>query len=314
MKLLRNIFVFMLLLTVSSAVVAFLYFDQESQQLNARTRADSGASFVTLPQGTVHYELAGPLAGELVVLVHGFSVPSYLWDPTFEVLVASGYRVLRFDLFGRGLSDRPDTDYDMALFADQLHGLITALDISQPFNLVGLSMGGPIVTLFSNQHPAMVKRLVLEDPVVFPPAAEDISPLDLPLIGEYLAAVYFIPQLADGQKNDFKNQQLFPHWGQRFRVQMQYKGFRRAILSTIRQLVSADTLAQYKTLGQSELPIQVFWGRDDATIPLAHSKTLMQLLPNARLSVIDDAGHIVHLEKSEEFNTLLLRFLATNQS
>ena len=91
---------------------------------------------------------------------------------------------------------------------------------------------------------------------------------------------------------------------------MQYQGFRRAILSTIRQLVETDTLGQYKILGQSGLPIQVFWGRDDATIPLAHAKPLLQLLPGARLSVIDDAGHIPHLERPEKFNPLLLQFLA----
>ena len=46
------------------------------------------------------------------------------------------------------------------------------------------------------------------------------------------------------------------------------------------------------------------------TIPLAHSESLMPLLPGAKLTIIDNAGHIAHLEQPEIFNSLLLQFLA----
>jgi pimeloyl-ACP methyl ester carboxylesterase len=309
MKLLGKILLGLLLLISVLGTAAYIHFNQETLELDRGFRDGSGATFIQLPQGVVHYQLAGPADAETVVLVHGFSVPSYIWDPTFAALVDQGYQVLRFDLFGRGWSDRPETDYSMALFADQLDGVVRALNIKQPFNLIGLSMGGPIVSLYSNQHPASVKRLVLEDPMVFAPGLDDIKPMNFPLIGEYLAAVYLLPRLAESQLSDFKNASLFPDWGQRFEEQMRYKGFRRAILSTIRQLAQTDTLAQYQRLGQGKVPIQVFWGRDDTTIPLAHSETLMRLLPAARLDVFDDAGHIPHLEKPEAFNALLFEFL-----
>jgi pimeloyl-ACP methyl ester carboxylesterase len=54
------------------------------------------------------------------VLIPGFSVPYVIWDPTFEDLVEKGFRVLRYDLFGRGYSDRPDAIYDLELFDRQL--------------------------------------------------------------------------------------------------------------------------------------------------------------------------------------------------
>ena len=73
-----------------------------------------------LSQGYVHYELGGPVGGEKVVLVHGLSVPYYIWDPTFDALTEAGFRVLRYDLYGRGFSDRPKLRYDADLFDEQL--------------------------------------------------------------------------------------------------------------------------------------------------------------------------------------------------
>ena len=80
----------------------------------------------------VHYELEGPADGQPVVLVHGFSVPYYIWDPTFPALAAAGLRVLRYDLFGRGYSDRPDLPYTMELFVRQLKDLLEALQVNKP--------------------------------------------------------------------------------------------------------------------------------------------------------------------------------------
>ena len=61
-----------------------------------------------LSDGFTHYELGGPPTGHLVVLAAGFSVPYYIWDPTFSALTEAGVRVLRYDYYGRGFSDRPD--------------------------------------------------------------------------------------------------------------------------------------------------------------------------------------------------------------
>ena len=89
----------------------------ESKEMNQQVRDSVGASsFIKLEDGFTYYELRGPASGETIVLVHGFSVPSYIWDSTFMASIAKGYRVLRFDNFGRGFSDRPEIvdDIDLA--------------------------------------------------------------------------------------------------------------------------------------------------------------------------------------------------------
>ena len=132
---------------VEAVVIALpLALETEREDLDDEARSLATGSFVELTDGQVHYELAGSGDGPVVVLVHGFSVPSFIWDPTFEELLSQGFRVLRYDLFGRGFSDRPDVDYDGTLFVEQLHELLAELGIEEPVDLVGLSMGGRYVS------------------------------------------------------------------------------------------------------------------------------------------------------------------------
>ena len=309
LKLILRILGSLILLVLIALVVAWFYFDEEYLDLNAETRAQMDETFIKLPDGMIHYELSGPEDGEIVILVHGFSVPSYIWQPTFEHLTSAGYRVLRFDALGRGHSDRPDVDYSVTFFAQSVNKLTQALNISTPLTLIGLSMGGPVSTFFTNQHPEMVKRLVLIDPMVFAPSNEEVSVLAKPIIGAYLANVYLIPQITAGQTSDFLDKDRFPGWEVQFRDQMQYRGFRRSIVSTLLEFDSDQILGEYEKLGNSDIPVKVFWGREDQTVPLEFSNKLLELIPQAQLTVIDDAGHLPHYEQSEVFNPLLLEYL-----
>lgn len=120
----------------------------ERLTLNPRTRKSLQGSFVDIPSGTTHFELSNPNGKDFVVLVHGFSTPYYTWDPMFKALTDSGFSVLRYDLLGRGYSDRPRTAYDLDLFVDQLSQLIDTLKLKKPFHFIGLSFGSWISTQY----------------------------------------------------------------------------------------------------------------------------------------------------------------------
>ena len=98
--------------------------------MNAEAREHAPGAFIQLSRGITHYEISGPEDAQTVILVHGFSVPAYIWEPTFQMLSQAGYRVLRYDLYGRGYSDRPDTTYNSQLFGKQLSDLIEQLQIA----------------------------------------------------------------------------------------------------------------------------------------------------------------------------------------
>ena len=105
-------------------------FDFRGRDLTADIRAEAPGSFVELSAGVTHYELRGDPDGTCVVLIHGNAAPSVTWDHTIEDLCDAGLRVLRYDLFGHGFSDRPRLRrYDRQLYNTQLAELLSSLEI-----------------------------------------------------------------------------------------------------------------------------------------------------------------------------------------
>lgn len=270
--------------------------------------------FVRLPSGVTHYQVGGPPDGRPVVLVHGFSVPYFIWDPTFEYLVEQGCRVLRYDLLGRGFSERPAVRYDLDLFVAQLRELLDALDIYAPVNLFGLSMGGPITASFMAHFPQRVACLGLIDPaggaaIAFPLYLRLLSAW--PAVGEALFALVGEERLVQGIASDFFDPSLVAAFIEKYRAQLRYTGFVRAILSTIREGMLGDFSAVYRQVGALALPVLLLWGDHDTTVPLAHSQILRRLIPQTQFHLIPDSGHIPHYERPQIVNPLLLDFLTT---
>ena len=281
----------------------------ETKELNESTRKEAKGSFVALADGVTHYELGGPQDGKPVALVHGFSTPYFIFDTTFAFLVNSGFRVLRYDLIGRGYSDRPRVDYNIHLFVRQLKDLLDALEFRQ-INLVGLSMGGPITASFIAEYPDYVSRHVLIDPA----GAKRLAPLrilkalKLPFIGE-LALGLFGNARMDFASHLF-DPKLVEHFQAQYKIQMQYKGFKRALLSTMRNGMLGSFYETYARVGDLHKPTLLYWGMNDATVPFECSKTIMKAIPHTEFHAIENCGHIPHFEKPEIVNPILLEFLS----
>ncbi|TGM97336.1 alpha/beta fold hydrolase [Leptospira dzoumogneensis] len=280
---------------------------REKIELNESIRSEASGQFAELPVGWTHYELSGPEKGNLIVLVHGFSTPYFIWDPIQKSLTDAGYRVLRFDLYGRGYSDRPDVVYDLDLFTTQISDLLSFLHINDPFDLIGLSMGGPIVAHYVSKHPDQIKKVVLVDPLT---AKTNTFPLGIPLIGEYLNSVVYIPSLPKGISADFVDPSKVPSgWMEKYETQLSFKGFGRAILSTIRNIISFDPKPEFENLALTKKQVLVFWGDKDHTTPLEKGEYVKELL-NAEFILVKDAGHLPHIEKPEVVLPAISKFLS----
>jgi pimeloyl-ACP methyl ester carboxylesterase len=290
--------------------MSFPYFG-ENYELNETVRQQADGSFVELADGFTHYELGGPENGKPVVLVHGFSTPYFIFENTFKFLTNSGFRVLRYDLFGRGYSDRPQVDYDIHLFVRQLKNLLDVLGLKK-VNLVGLSMGGPITASFISEHPEYVEKHVLIDPA----GAEQvkvplvIEALKMPIFGELALGLFGNATMLKGIASDLFDPEAVEHFQSQFKVQMQYKGFKCAILSTIRNGMLGSFYEAYARVGSLQKPTSLFWGTDDKTVPFEHSKVIMKAIPQIEFHAIDQCGHIPHYEKPEVVNPILLEFLS----
>lgn len=308
MSRLLRIVVLVLVFTVAVAVGVRRWRDPEVATLDDAARAGAPGKFATLSNGTTHYELAGPDTGRVVVLVHGFSVPAYIWDSTSTALSADGYRVVRYDLFGRGWSDRPDAAYDGAMYDAQLNELLDSLHIVGPVDLAGLSFGGYVVTHFAATHPDRVRTLTLVDPVV------EGSPLPavlgVPVLGEWIWQVSRVPTMAEGQASDFLHPEHYPTWVDQYRPQMRYRGFGRALLRSAGTIGHTDFPALFTRVAQANIPVLLIWGRQDQTIKVERSVVVREHIPTVQFVPVDSAGHLPHIEQSALVHARWREFLA----
>ena len=298
----------LILAVIAALAFNFTRHDLETADIDDELRKSAPGQFIKTSAGFVHYQFAGPENGRTVVLVHGFSVPYYLWTGTFEMLGDAGFRVLRYDLFGRGLSDRPSVTYDGELYDKQLLELLDALHISGKIDLAGASMGGPIIATFACRHPERVGTLSFFDPG-YSHGQPVPSKLKMPLLGEYVMAVDIAPKLPENQMADFDHPERFPDWSDRYRPQMRFKGFRAALLSTIRNYIPADWSKEYACVGAGTAPVLLVWGKDDRDVPFDTSREVRAAIPRAQFLPVDDAAHVPFLEHPEIVHPAFLDFL-----
>jgi pimeloyl-ACP methyl ester carboxylesterase len=156
-----------------------------------------------------------------------------------------------------------------------------------------------------------VDRLVLIDPAgartLF--VSRVLQVVAAPGIGETLLNLAGDGGILKTIATDIFNKRLVDHFVQRYMDQVHYRGFRNAILSTVRNHVIDSCIDTYQQVGSLNKPVLLIWGRHDTTVPLRHSNTLQAAMPNLEFHIIEDCSHIPHYEKPEETNVLLLEFL-----
>ena len=292
------------------AVPAGVYFaaDPEKLDIDQSVRDKTPGQFARLSDGYTHYEIGGPPDGRVVVLAAGATVPYYIWDPTFSALAGAGFRVLRYDYYGRGFSDRPDIPYTQELYVRQLAELLDAVHITQPIDLAGLSFGGSVITSVADRHPAKVRSLLYFDPAFRSP--QTLSPLEsMPRVWSFVTAIMNERWWADGQLDDFLHPERFPDWPERYRVQLQYRGFRRARLSDLAANATADQHEEVQRVGRTRRPVLVVWGKQDPNVPFELSDSLMRQMPFAQLIAVDDSGHLPQWEQPDIVQPAVIKFL-----
>jgi len=286
----------------------YLARNPEKQSLGDAGRRTAPGKFVRLSDGVTHYELLGPESGAPVVLVHGFSVPYYIWDSTAAALSSKGYRVLRYDEYGRGWSDRPKVRYDADMYERQIKELLDSLRIAGPVHLAGVSMGGWVTATYAGRHPDRVRSLILVDPVAGTSGGPP-SGFRIPAFGSVAWQAFVVPTMADGQMSDFVHPDRFPDWTNRYREQMQYRGFGRALLSTLSARTGVSMDSVYHTVATANVPVLLIWGEKDNTVPFANNASVRAAIPNAEFHPIDDAGHLPILERAAYTDSIILAWL-----
>lgn len=256
-------------------------------------RRDMPGHLVSLPQGQTHAQWHGPEGGPVLVCVHGLSTPSFVWGPLLPLLTDLGYRVLTYDLFGRGYSDRAAGRQDTRFFLDQLKDLLDAEAVTGRFSLMGYSMGGAISAAFTAEKPDRVQRLVLLAPAGLGVALGGLSDFVArgPLVGDWVMEVLGPRLLRKGYGEGDGADPVADAITTRALDELSVAGTTRAILSAQRGILSVDQSDLHRRIAETQVPVLAIWGADDRVIPLPCRDRLAALNPSARQVTLPAADH-----------------------
>ncbi len=271
-----------------------------------------------------------PSNGQAIVLMHGKNFGGYYWRDTIHALLEAGYRVIVPDQIGWGKSSKPDIRYSFQLLAANTARLLDALGIAKTA-VLGHSTGGMLAVRFALMYPERVTRLILEDPVGLedyrlhvPPQSDEtlyraeLANTDPAKIRAFYARYFADPKpgiygpLADVQIRVTRSAE-FPRWA-------------KASALAYQMIYQQPVRYEYPLL---KPPVLLIIGDKDRTAPLsgyaspearklmgdfmALGRAAVHDIPNAKLVVIPNCGHIPHLERPQEFYRALLAFLKPAQ-
>ncbi|CAE6430060.1 unnamed protein product [Rhizoctonia solani] len=268
------------------------------------------ASSIRLTKGRVQYWLIGPEGGRKVVLIHGLTTPSLVWKYITGDLVDAGFRVLIYDLYGRGYSEGPDarfTLYDTDLYVTQLALLMQAIGWHKA-RLVGMSMGGGIAAAFAAKLPWLVDSNIalIGSAGVMELRDVSIRRIDYTLGSVAVQRLYHsafgkllftrtlparIPTTLPYAEQERKRLKSF------FKLQMALlPGYCSTVVSSVRLGLVTGLEKEFEQLGKMKnMNIQLVWGTKDAIVPFKYVDKIKSLIPRAELTIVENAGHVSDL-------------------
>lgn len=267
-----------------------------------------------LKSGNTAYELEGSTDSPLVVMIHGVSGPMSVWDELYGPIVRSGFRVLRYDLYGRGNSERVQGPYDHDLFQNQLEELLQHLSLNHyKINFIASSMGNIIASDFIIRNRKQVETFTMIGPAGFPLARDFAQKLSLmPLVGDIATYLNGHKILLQRNKEYFYEPESFIEFLTHYEAQLRIKGSKRAILSTMRNMPVQNYLKGYTELATLEIPTLLVWGENDVSFPFKFSEDLLEIIPHAQFLPVPKAAHLPQLERPKLLIPQILDFLKTH--
>jgi non-heme chloroperoxidase len=260
----------------------------------------------------LYYEDHG--TGQPVVLIHGYPLSGASWEKQVAVLLSAGHRVITYDRRGFGKSSQPTTGYNYDFFAEDLHKLITHLEL-RDFSLVGFSMGGGEVARYFGKYGSKgVSKAVIISGV--PPfllkTPDNPKGVDKSVFEGIEKAV-----IADRYaffteffKNFYNTDLLLNKRVSEQAVQASWNV--AAGCSATASLACVATWHEdfRKDLSRVDVPTLVMHGDADRILPItAAGPRTAKLIKGAHLVVVKDGPHCITWTHADEVNVELLNFL-----
>jgi 3-oxoadipate enol-lactonase len=255
----------------------------------------------------IYYELHGPQDAPVLALNNGIIMNAATSWGFQTAALSRYYRLLQYDCRGQGQSDHPAHPYTMAMHADDLAHLLTALQIDKA-HIAGISYGGEVAQAFALRFPAMTHSLILADTVS--EVRQELcyivqSWMDALKTGDPLAFFNatvpwnFSPQfvranpalMADAQKRYATLD--FP-----------------AVIRLCECFLEVNFTSR---LSEIQAPTCILVGEKDLLKGPEYAQILRAAIPHAEYHLLAGAGHAICWENSAAFNSIVLGFLAKNE-
>lgn len=275
--------------------------ERRRKPLSEAARHAAPGDFAELSQGVTYYRWFGPKRGRMAILVPGLTTPMIGLEKIAEGLAEMGYRVLCYDLYGRGLSDTVRGRQDRAFFLQQLVDLFGYLGLREEVTVAGYSMGGAIATAFAAENPHVVRRVMLFAPggVLLRSSRFSRFCTRVPLLGDWLHAAFAQRRFARG----IPDRPLNAFVGEVYQAQrdmLDRRGYLPAVLSSRRGMLSESLEEEHRRLGRQGIPVVAVWGGADTVIPLRAVGLLGLWNRNARQEVVNGADHDLPYTHSDQ--------------
>ena len=254
---------------------------------------------------------------QTIILVHGLASNAGFWRYNIPEL-AKNYRVIAVDLPGYGKSQKGDYTYSMSFYADQIQKLIEALKLKNVV-YVGHSMGGQIGIKLAIKYPELLSKLILASPAGF----EEFQQGE----GDWLRSVMTMKGVKSTTEEGIRRNLAmnFYSWDDKWewmveeRVRMRkatdFDEFAYTVVRCVNGMLDEPT---FNKLNLIKTPTLVIYGKYDGLIPNpslnpGYTSDVFENgakdMSNVKLIELDNAGHMIQIEKPDEFNQAVLDFL-----
>ena len=245
----------------------------------------------------IYYEINGLSNGPKLVLIHGLFLNSDCWReqlPAFQ----DDFNILRFDLRGHGRSTKPKDRFTIRNYVDDLLALLNHLNWSEDLFLIGHSLGGMICLVYALENPSHIKKLVVADSFCF---------ISHEAVTDVLSRIKFssLPKFAKG----ISVRGLMPYNEETAVFVAKLVTDHMTKKDCLRATAASAGFNICKNLNSLNKECLILVGKKDITTPVWASEMIHEWLPQSELIVIPDAGHLIILDHSIEFNEIVGSFL-----
>ena len=298
-------FVFFLVLAIKSVV----YSDIPVEILKEKY-ANEFSKFVEIDGMQVHYRVEGK--GIPIVLIHGTGASLHTWDD-WTLKLKENYQVIRMDLPAFGLTGpNKSGDYSIKQYTQFLEEFVVKMKLDSMF-LAGNSLGGNIAWNYASKNPEKVQKLILVDASGLPtnkPQPWIFKMAKTPVLSKLF--LYITPRsiIEDNLKQVYEDDtKISDALITRFHDMALREGNRKAFVDRAKIDFTTSEASKKEQLQNIQTPTLLIWGAKDTWIPLDNGKRMDALLPNSKLVVLQNSGHVPMEENPKESFKVLNDFL-----